>query len=233
LLRCSTFFAFLKTTKAFENFDNKTLPFKMKTFKNISILIFLFSFFSTSWTNFDNENAVDVCIVQLESDVLINFWDSIQVHAVTNYPLDEIEEIIWSPVENVSCTDCLDPFVSASEDICISVTITFDDGCIASDEICVFVQGCGEGEVFLENKINSITPESISNEANIELEIAQTQFVHFEIVENDEILYTIKEGWVGKGRRTLTLDFSEVPAGNHTLRVRLYPEDKFISITKL
>ena len=122
--------------------------------------------------------------------------------------------------------------VTETEDVCVSINVKFDDGCEASDEMCVFIDGCG-GENISENKINRITPQSIADNAEIELEIAQFQFVRIEIVENDEIINTLFEGWLKKRLHNINLDFSEVPAGNHQLRVRLYPENKFISITKL
>ncbi len=203
----------------------------MKIFIKLVPVLFLFSFVTFGWTNFDNGKPIVDCEVDLGPDVEIDFWDSIQINPLISRPVFELEEITWSPTENLSCADCLNPYVSTNEDICINLTVKFDDGCIASDEICILLKGCGEE--FTENKINSITPQSISNDASIELEIVQTQYVHFEIVENDEILYTIQEGWLNKGLQTLSLDFSQIPTGNYQLRVRLYPEDKFISITKL
>ncbi len=200
--------------------------------KVFPVLLFI-SFFCISWINFEDKKTADTCIVELSEDIYINFWDSSQIDAFTNRPPSEIEEIIWSPSDNLSCTDCLNPIltITETEDFCISLTIKFDDGCEASDELCITILGCGD--TYSENKINSITPESISNTALLELEIVQTQYVHFEIVENDEISHTIREGWLFDGLQTVGLDFSQVPAGNHNLRVRLYPENKFISITKL
>ncbi len=203
----------------------------MKNFIKLFSALFLFSFFSFGWVDFDDEKSRVDCLVDAGPDVISVFWDSYQVNAVINRPLSEVEEITWSSAENLSCSDCLNPVVTTGEDLCLSLTVKFNDGCIASDEICIFIDGCNE--TVYENKINSITPQSITDDAEIELEIERTQFVHFEIVENDEILYTIKEGWIGRGLQTMNLDFSQVPAGNHQLRVRLYPENKFISITKL
>ena len=201
--------------------------------KTIPVLL-LFSFLSISWMNFNDEKPEVDCLVQLGSDILIDFWDSPQIDALVNRPLSEIDEIIWSPSENLSCTDCLNPILTLTEaeDVCISLNVKFNDGCEATDDMCIIIAGCGGESNFTENNINSITPQSITDFAEIELEIAQFQFGHIEIVENDEITHTLFEGWLG-GKVNKNLDFSEVPVGNHSLRVRLYPENMFISITKL
>lgn len=204
----------------------------MKLFRKVIPALFLISFFNPDWTVSEPESAlVTTCEVDLGEDAMVNFWDSLQLHAATNYPFNEIEEIIWSHSENLSCTDCLDPVVTTSEDICVSLTVHFSDGCIASDEICIFIEGCHNTNY--ENKIHSITPTNITETAVIELEIARSQFTQIEIVQNDEVLYSIFEGWIGKGLKTLTLDFSGVPAGEYSLRVKLYPENKYVTITKL
>ena len=83
------------------------------------------------------------------------------------------------------------------------------------------------------NAINSIVPQQIETTAEIELAIERTQFVHLELVDNDEVTHEIWEGWLRKGIRTVSLDFSSVPAGNHTLRARLYPENIEINIEKI
>lgn len=203
----------------------------MKAINKIFLVLLIFSFFHISSIPLEGEMSEVTCIVDLGGDVITMFWDSVQLDAVMNRPLTEVEEFTWSPTENLSCTNCLDPFVKTYEDVCVSLTVEFTDGCIATDEVCIFIDGCNEGSY--ENQINSITPMNITENAEIELEIARKQFTQIDIVQNDEILYSIFEGWVGRGLNTLTLDFSSVPAGEYSLRVKLYPEDKYVTITKL
>jgi len=206
----------------------------MKILIKVFPVLFVFSFFCISWIDFNDERSAVDCIVELQPDILINFWDTPQIDAFMDRPFSEVEEIIWSPSENLSCTDCLNPVLTITEpeDVCISLTVWFDDGCEASDEMCVFIQDCIVGNLW-ENMINSITPQTISDTAEIEFETSQFQFVEIDIIENDEIISTLFESWLGRGLHNLNLDFSDVPAGEHSLRVRLHPEDLFISITKL
>lgn len=199
----------------------------MKVFVKVFSVLILFSFFWVSWIDFDNETSLVDCEVILGGgDIIINFWESPQIDAFMNRPLSEVEEIIWSPSENLSCTDCLNPVltITETEDVCISLTVKFNDGCEDSDEMCVYIRDCIVGSEW-ENNINSITPQVISDTAELEFETSQFQFVQIEIVENDEIINTLFEDWLGRGLHNLNLDFSDVPAGEHSLRLRVYPED--------
>lgn len=171
------------------------------------------------------------CITDLGDDMELQLGDSVQLTPAFSCPLDMIETIFWEPADFLSCTDCLEPVTRPLENICYTMTVNWDDGCISTEEICIQLRSCEA--LYTENNINSISPEQIGDEAEIELEISRTQFAHIEIVENDEVQYTIWEGWLKSGLRTLTLDFSAVPTGSHQLRVRLYPEDQIIDIEKL
>jgi hypothetical protein len=178
-----------------------------------------------------NNNLLCDCELQIDEDINIQLGDSFQINPVFSCPFNEIESISWSPADFLSCTDCVDPIVQPLADQCYTMSVTFTDGCTTTDEFCVFLRSCDSP--FSENAINSINPQQINDQAEIELEIARTQFVHLEIVEDDVVQYVIWEGFLKAGLRTLTLDFSTVPTGDHQLRARLYPEDKVINIVKL
>ena len=213
----------------------------MKTQNLIFKSILLFPLLFLNW-NFIQTSAVDDnqrsgnslicdCIVEAQDDVELQLGTAHQIETIFNCLPDDIENISWSPVDFLSCTNCAVPVVEPLEDKCYTMTVTWTDGCISTEEFCVFIRSCDSP--FSENEINSITPQSIGNEAEIELEIARTQFVHIEIVDDDEVEYTIWEGFLKAGLQKVTLDFSAVPSGSHQLRVRIYPEDKFINIVKL
>ncbi len=206
----------------------------------ISLLAFLFLTTHLHTTSSLNESNIALpnglnatCIVDLGENVNLQLGDSIQIDALLSCQPTDIQSIEWESTGQgtISCTDCLDPFVLPEENSCYTITITWADGCVSTDEVCVFLQSCSA--VFSENAINSVSPEQISDEATIELEITRTQFVHIEIVDDGTIEHVIWEGWLKKGLKTLSLDFSSVPAGTHDLQVRLYPETITTSIQKL
>jgi gliding motility-associated-like protein len=78
-------------------------------------------------------------LVEVETSVKVDLGDTYQIVALTNVPDDEIEEIIWEPSEGLSCTDCLDPFVTPLNNITYTVTIRTVEGCLSTDVITLRV----------------------------------------------------------------------------------------------
>ena len=200
--------------------------------KPLLLLSICIAFLNFNLIESNFEQTVNNCEVYVGEDVIIPFWESYQIDGLVNYPASEIDELIWSHPDLLSCTDCLDPEVNTFEEVCITLTVNFSDGCSASDEICIFLQDCVVGPSFSENKIVSLSPQPVADSSTIELELVQTQFVRIETVENDEVTHTIYEHWLSAGPRIVPLDFSNLPSGDHNLRVYLYPEPLYISITK-
>ncbi|MFT5167542.1 MAG: hypothetical protein ACI8P3_002780 [Saprospiraceae bacterium] len=201
------------------------------------ILFFIFllnwNFIAVAPVSQSNEAPNMLCDCQMltSQDIILQLGDTYQAETIFSCQESQIESFSWSPADYLSCTDCFDPVVQPLQDICYTLTATFTDGCTTTDEFCVSVRPCES--VPGDNAINGISASPIGDEATIELEIARTQFVHLEIVEDDVVQYVIWEGFLSAGLRTVTLDFSAVPSGDHELRARLYPEDKFIDIVKL
>ncbi len=174
------------------------------------------------------------CLIDLGEDIMIQLGDSVRLEPVISCPEDSIESIIWTPPTFLSCnscwncSDCLNPFSLAVEDQCYTLTINWMDGSVSVDDICVTLASCDPE--YDENAISGISPQQINDLADITLEIAQTQFVQIDIVDNGSVLYEIWEGWLRAGLREVSLDFSDVPANSYELRVELYPTDQFINI---
>ncbi len=88
--------------------------------------------------------------VSLLPEVVLQLGQNYQITAVSGIPLSEIDTIIWSPVEGLSCTNCLDPRVeSILNEIEYSLTIINENGCKASDQIMLRVEKTRE--VFIPN----------------------------------------------------------------------------------
>ena len=82
--------------------------------------------------------GIDVAI-QVEDFILVHLGDSYQINALTNIPPADIAEIIWSPTIGLSCTDCLNPTVSPTEQIDYKLTIKTTEGCEASEIVSLRV----------------------------------------------------------------------------------------------
>ncbi|MFK7776398.1 MAG: gliding motility-associated C-terminal domain-containing protein [Saprospiraceae bacterium] len=88
--------------------------------------------------------------VELPPDVNLELGDDYQFLTFTNVDTSELAEIIWSPSNGLSCTNCLNPIVeNIINGISYSITIINDSGCEASDEITLTVNTTKE--VYIPN----------------------------------------------------------------------------------
>ena len=95
-------------------------------------------------------NAVDLLTVQLPVEVTLELGQNYQIEAVTNIDTSQIAEIIWSPTENLSCTNCLNPRLDTIQDeIQYRLTIINENGCQASAQILLRVDKTRE--VYIPN----------------------------------------------------------------------------------
>lgn len=71
-------------------------------------------------------------ILNLDTEATILLGESYQMFAITNLAPEQIDTILWSPTESLSCTDCLDPFASPSVSTDYRVEIFDINGCYIS-----------------------------------------------------------------------------------------------------
>lgn len=69
-------------------------------------------------------------------DELLLLPDSIQLNTMMNGIADSI---IWSPIDGLSCSNCLHPFVQPSQTTTYTLTVISINGCIATDQITIEV----------------------------------------------------------------------------------------------
>ncbi|MEZ4911022.1 MAG: gliding motility-associated C-terminal domain-containing protein [Saprospiraceae bacterium] len=90
--------------------------------------------------NFSFQDTIESIIIPslgtIDSILTISLGDSIQIFTFAD---PTTSEIVWSPLENLSCTDCLDPIASPFENTIYTITATSEDGCATSTQIRVFV----------------------------------------------------------------------------------------------
>ena len=73
--------------------------------------------------------------VNLPPQVELNLGENYQIQAITNIQDSDIEQIIWTPTIGLSCTDCLNPTVTAGTDINYQIEIFNQNGCSELAEI--------------------------------------------------------------------------------------------------
>lgn len=88
--------------------------------------------------------------VNVQTEVVIELGENYQIDALINVDTSEIDQIIWSPTEGLSCTDCLNPKVDTLlHEIQYTVTIINHNGCQSTDQIMLRVDKTRE--VFIPN----------------------------------------------------------------------------------
>ncbi|MCB0640035.1 MAG: gliding motility-associated C-terminal domain-containing protein, partial [Phaeodactylibacter sp.] len=78
--------------------------------------------------------------LEVETAVIIDLGDSYQIQTDLNLDPSEIQSITWTPTDGLSCTDCLNPIVTPTDNIEYEVRVETLEGCEATDRITLFVR---------------------------------------------------------------------------------------------
>lgn len=168
------------------------------------------------------------CLVDVGPDLSLILGGNVTLIAQTN--VANVQSISWEPTDYLSCTDCFDPVATPLEDICYVITLTDTENCEARDTVCIVFDACHE-EVIEDNQIKSISPEILDEEAEIELEIARSQFAEIKLTQGGDELAILWEGFLYKGITIVDVDFASFNPGTYTLEVDLYPEPLTLDIS--
>lgn len=96
----------------------------------------------------EEDAAVEVSITPTEKEVL--FGETIFIEATTNLADEEIENIVWTPITNLDCTDCLRTELEALVEEDYIVTVTDKSGCSDQAIFQLFVEQ-PDIEIFVPN----------------------------------------------------------------------------------
>ncbi len=88
--------------------------------------------------------------IEMDAEVTVKLGESTAFLAQVNIPEEEIAEISWTPMDFLSCTDCLNPQVELPDfPMTYTITVESDKGCIAEDRISLRIQK--DRDVFIPN----------------------------------------------------------------------------------
>lgn len=82
-------------------------------------------------------------------DQYIKWGDTVQVQAEVNIPQAELNALRWQSFGNLPCNDCPELILGPLQTTAYTVSVTDENGCIATDEVTIFVNR--EREVFIPN----------------------------------------------------------------------------------
>jgi len=71
----------------------------------------------------------------LENEITIELGEGQQLNAITNISEAQIDTIIWSPSDALTCTNCLNPIATPLNEILYTVTLIDENGCEVTDQI--------------------------------------------------------------------------------------------------
>ena len=84
--------------------------------------------------------AVPELIIDLDPTLWIDLGEGGQLNASISIPLSDIDTIIWSPGDSLSCTNCLNPIVNVVNETLFKLLVIDLNGCEAEEEILVQVK---------------------------------------------------------------------------------------------
>ena len=91
--------------------------------------------------------------VLLEAEAEILLGDTYQLAAATNFPVNEIASVQWSPATGLSCTDCLTPEANPLETTTYTILVENANGCLAEAEVRIVV--LKDQRIFIPNVISA------------------------------------------------------------------------------
>jgi gliding motility-associated-like protein len=100
----------------------------------------------TDYIDIPDLPEVDIDVVDVVS---ISFSESYTIQLEISLPLSEIDTIIWTPAEYLSCTDCPNPTALPFVDIVYHVTVIDNNGCQDEAEIRILVDD--EPNIYIPN----------------------------------------------------------------------------------
>lgn len=101
------------------------------------------------WTDQLQVNSAPFLFSELETEIEIDYGDSVQLLPIINFSENIIQSVIWSPSEGLSCNNCLEPFASPITDQTYRLEIITEDGCLTDTE--VFFKVRNDKDLFIPN----------------------------------------------------------------------------------
>lgn len=150
-------------------------------------------------------------LTSLGEDVNIMLGQTFQLEPVFNANPISIQ---WTPTDGLSCTDCLNPSVTPLESICYSLEATDENGCVATDTICIEVGTTSMNET--KTISFEIFPTPVENILNIKGDF--DEHVKIEIIDSVGKKINFEKRYFGENLFQINVD--QLSNGVYFLEIR-------------
>ncbi|GJM31863.1 MAG: hypothetical protein DHS20C18_08640 [Saprospiraceae bacterium] len=99
--------------------------------------------------------------VSLLPQVTLDLGDTYQMNTILNVPVSTLTQISWSPVEGLSCTDCLNPIVAPEQSITYQLQVVNEDGCSGTASINLLVDR--RASIYIPNGFSPYNEDGIND----------------------------------------------------------------------
>jgi len=136
-----------------------------------------------------NIQVYPIPMVSLGQDITTSATSTVTLSAQTSA---DVTTWSWSPANFLSCTNCLQPLATPSQDMVYTLEVSNENGCIASDEIKIIV-GCDENKVYIPN---AFTPNGDGKNDRFQIQATGIKEIEsFQIYNRfGQLVYEIKNG---------------------------------------
>jgi gliding motility-associated-like protein len=120
-----------------------------------------------------------VLTINIGPDLELELGESVTLWADVNFPWSQIDSIVWTPGEILSCTHCINPELVALNDATISATV-YTGGCEATDELLLLVDV--NADIYIPN-VFSPNDDGINDHVTVFTDDKVRRVVYLEIFD--------------------------------------------------
>ena len=163
-----------------------------------------------------------------EAEFIIDIGADVNIPLGETYTLNPVfsqnpVSYSWSPPIGLSCSDCINPMVTATENICYTLTAENENGCESMDSICIFVETTSLNSPQNFDDLYKIYPNPIRKIFTIQGDFRnQIEFEVFDLL-GKKIPIKI----ISITEKEATLEINNVSKGTYILRIWESESPKF------
>ena len=127
--------------------------------------------------------TVDEFTLDIGPDIIVDIGQQVTIPVLLSIPLSETIEFEWSDSDVLDCITCLDPNITVTEDITLSLSVTDINGCMRSDSLLISVIEISDFPNIYAPTVFSPNATGVNNEWQLYLEGGNTKLLEMRIYD--------------------------------------------------